>query len=278
MNFSSFIGFVAAITVFTLALFTSAKSYSIFLDTHALLIVVGGTFAVSCICFPLPKVMSLVRIFFKRIMGKNRRDYLGLIDEIVTLSAANRRGRAAFEAAVTHVRDPFLKDGAEVLFWMDAEISIDELRSLLETRAETHFERYLAEAEIFRVMARFPPAFGLLGTTLGMISLLQSLGHSDSRSYIGPSMSIALVATLYGIVMANFIFIPIGENLMQQTKEDLVCRRIVVEGIMLIAGDKPTQFVEEKVKSFLLPGERGGRGVNRPQRRAGGGQGEKDAA
>ncbi len=277
MNFSTFLGFMAAISVFTVAVFTSARNFTIFLDKHAVLIVVGGTLAATCICFPLPKVLGLVKVFFKRILGRNKRDFLALIDEIVSLSSANRRGRQAFEAAITRVKDPFLKDASQVLFWLDAEVSHDDLRDLLETRAETHYERYLNEAEIFKVMSRFPPSFGLLGTTLGMIALLQSLGRSDSKNLIGPSMSIALVATLYGIVFSNFIFIPIAENLMMQTKEDLVARRIVVEGIMLIAGDKPTQFVEEKVKSFLLPSERGGKGSL--YRRGGAGKAQaKDAA
>ncbi len=263
MNFSSLLGFSAAITVFGLALFTSARDFKIFLDTHAVLIVVGGTLAATCICFPLSKVLGLTGVFFRRIIGKHKRDYLGLIDQIVALSTANRKGRQTFEAAITKVRDPFLRDAAEVLFWLDAEVSHEDLRSLLETRAETHYERYHGEAEIFRVMSRFPPSFGLLGTTLGMIALLQSLGHADAKNSIGPSMSIALVATLYGIVMANFIFIPIAENLTQQSKEDLVSRRIVVEGIMLIAADKPTAFVEEKTKSFLLPSERNQKGSAR---------------
>ena len=138
------------------------------------------------------------------------------------------------------------------------------MRSLLETRVETHFERYMVEADIFRAISKFPPAFGLMGTTLGMIALLQALGRSDAKNLIGPSMAIALVATLYGIVLSNFVFIPIAENLTQQTREDLIARRIVVEGIMLIAADKPTQFVEEKVKSFLLPSERGLASPKRP--------------
>lgn len=268
MNFSSFIGLVASAVVFVSALMMSAHNYKVFLDTHAILIVVGGTMAVSCICFPLGKVIGMVRIFMKRILGGGKRDYLALIDEVVGLSAANRRGAQAFEGQASRIKDPFLKDAAQVLYWLDAEVTPEELRDLLETRAETHYERYMTEAEIFRVMSKFPPSFGLMGTTLGMIALLQSLGRSDAKNLIGPSMAIALVATLYGIVMANFVFIPIAENLQQQTKEDLIARRIVVEGIMMIAGDKPTQFVEEKVKSFLLPSERGGRGVNRPQKGA----------
>jgi len=130
------------------------------------------------------------------------------------------------------------------------------LRGILETRAETHFERYLDEADIFKTMSKFPPAFGLLGTTLGMIALLKSLGAEGGKNAVGPSMAIALVATLYGIGLANFIFIPIAENLTKQAKEDLVARRIVVEGIMLIADAIPAQLVEEYLRSFLLPSER----------------------
>lgn len=269
MNFSSFIGFALAGAVFGTALMTSSKNYMVFFDTHAILIVIGGTVSASCICFPIGKVMGMVKVFLRRILGGGKRDYMVIIDEIVALAAANRRGKQAFEGAVNKVKDPFLKDAAQVLFWLDAEISKEELRDLLETRASTVFERYSSEANIFRVMSKFPPAFGLLGTTLGMISLLQSLGNADAKNSIGPSMSIALVATLYGIVFANFVFVPIAENLTAQTKEDLVSRRIVVEGVMLIADDKPTAFVEEKIKSFILPGERGKRGaVNRPPPKA----------
>lgn len=256
MNFSTMIGFILSVTVFSAALMTSAKDFRIFLDQHAILIVVGGTMAASTICFPISKMFGLIKVFFRRILGKSKHNYAALIEEIVALSQASRRGRPAFEASISKIGDLFLKDAAQVLFWLDAEVSHDDLRELLETRAETHYERYIEESDIFRVMSKFPPAFGLLGTTLGMIALLQSLGGPAGKNNIGPAMSIALVATLYGIGMANFVFIPIAENLAQQTKEDLVARRMVVEGIMLIASDKPTQFVEEKVKSFLLPGER----------------------
>ena len=257
MNFSTLIGFLASMAVFVGALVTSTQNFNIFGDYHAILIVIGGTIAASCVCFSLPRVFGLIKVFFRRMIGKHKRDYLAIIDQIVTLSSANRKGRASFEAALKQVQDPFLKDAAKALFWMDSEVALEDLRALLETRAETHYERYLHESDIFRVMSKFPPAFGLLGTTLGMIALLQALGKSDAKNAIGPAMATALVATMYGIVLSNFVFIPIAENLAQQSREDLICRRIVVEGIMCIAADKPTQFVEEKVKSFLLPSERG---------------------
>ncbi len=271
MNISTLFGFIASLGVFGFALFHSSNNFSLFLDKTAILIVLGGTLAASCVCFSLPRILGLVGVFIQRMLGTSKKNYTRIIEEVVALSDAHRKDRNTFENAIPRVKNPFLKDAAEVLFWLDAEVSIEELRSLLETRAETHYERYLNEAEIFRVMSRFPPAFGLLGTTLGMIGLLQSLGRADSSGLIGPSMSIALVATLYGIVLSNFLFVPIAENLVQQSREDLVARRIVVEGIMLIAADKPSQFVEAKVNSFLLPSERrksAGRRANPGARKA----------
>jgi chemotaxis protein MotA len=258
MNFSTLIGFGASLAVFVVAMLMSTDNSRVFADAHALLIVVGGTCAASLVCFSLPQVVGLFRIFFRRMLGQKKQDYNKLIDEIAELSKGYRGGRASLAQAIAKLTDPFLRDAADMLSWLESDVTPEEVRALLETRASTHYERYLNEAEIFRTMAKFPPAFGLMGTTLGMISLLQSLGAANAKARIGPSMSVALVATLYGIVLANFVFTPIAENLTKQTHEDLTARKIVVEGVMTIVAGKPTGFVVEHVKSFLLPSERGG--------------------
>lgn len=259
MNISTLIGFAASLVVFVIALAMSSDNPMVFADMHALLIVVGGTMAASLVCFSLPQVFGLFRVFARRMLGQKKRDYLMLVTEIALLSRSYRDGRAALTQTIVKLTDPFLIDAAGILSWLESDVTPQELRVLLETRASTHYERYLNEAEIFRTIAKFPPAFGLLGTTLGMISLLQSLGAADAKSRIGPAMSIALVATLYGIVLANFVFTPIAENLTKQTQEDLTARKMVVEGVMSIVAGKPTAFVIEHVKSFLLPSERGGK-------------------
>jgi chemotaxis protein MotA len=256
MNFSTLLGFLASIAVLLSAVITSTDEFRIFFDVHAALIVLGGTGAATLICFSLPKILNLFKVFLLRILGANKRDYLALVDEIVVLSQARNRGMQQFEAAVPKIRDLFLKDAAEVLFWVESEVPPSHLRDLLETRAQTHFEQYMDEANIFRTIAKFPPAFGLLGTTFSMIILLRSLGSQTGQSAIGPAMALGLVATLYGVALTNFLFVPIAENLTKQTKEDLVSRRMVIEGIMAIHDRMPTKFIEEKVKSFLLPGDR----------------------
>jgi chemotaxis protein MotA len=260
MNLSNVIGLGISVAIVLGATWGATHSFAIFIDPHAMLIVVGGTMAASMVCFSIKRVLNLTKVFMKRVLGINKKDYISIIQQIVQVSQASRKGRKSLEAVVGQISDPFLKDAVEVLFWLEADVTPEEMRELLECRVQTHFERYHEEAEIFRVMSKFPPAFGLMGTSIGMISLLQSLGKADSKDQLGPSMAVALVATLYGIIMANFIFIPIAENLTAQTREDLISRRMVVEGIMLIAANRPTSFVEEKVKSFLLPSERGDAG------------------
>lgn len=255
MNVSSIIGILISLVVFGTALATTSNNFRIFLDLHAILIVVGGTFAAGFVCFSVPRVLGLMQVFLKRVLGVSKRDYNALIADISRLSQAARKG-GSLEPTVAALRDPFLKDSAQLLDWKEMEIPQDQLRDLLETRAETNFVRHMDDAAIFATLAKFPPAFGLMGTTLGMIALLQSLGAEGSKNAIGPSMSVALVATLYGVVLANFVFIPISEQLKKQSKEDALARCMIVEGVLMIADGLPTRFVEERMKSYLLPHER----------------------
>jgi chemotaxis protein MotA len=255
MNFGTLIGFLASLAVFVVSVIMSFSNASVILDIHAALIVIGGTLAVTLVCFPLQQITGLLKVFLRRILGKNKRDHAALIKEVVRMSEAYRKGKKTFQSTISSVNEPFLRGACEVLYWLEAEVSREELHHLLTNRVKTQLSLQLEEAKVFRTMSKFPPAFGLMGTTMGMIALLQSLGNVNAKNMIGPSMSIALVATLYGLVLTNFIFTPIAENLTKQSKEDMIFKTIIVEGIMLIADNKPTKYVEEKMKSFLLSPE-----------------------
>ena len=95
-----------------------------------------------------------------------------------------------------------------------------------------------------------------MGTTLGMIGLLQSIGNADAFKKLGPSMAVALVATFYGIALANLIFVPLGEHLSQLNREDEVLRQIVMDGVRQLRLKEHPVVVEEHLKSYLLPKER----------------------
>ena len=254
---SAIYGFIIAFTVFFTAVWLSFENPMVMLDGKSFLIVFGGTLAASIIAFPVKRIGQLVKVTWKNIRGKYVQDYGLIAKEIGQLAEARVKGKKAFQTASKSVTYPFLKDAAEVLVWLSSDVSPEDLRETLEIRAGTHFDEYMKDADFFKTVARFPPAFGLMGTTLGMIALMQGLGASeDSLGMIGPAMAVALVTTLYGIAIANFFLVPISENLREMTLADERARKMVIEGIMKIQAGKPPEYIGEHVKSFILPHQR----------------------
>lgn len=254
MNFSGIFGLLAAAGMFITALMMTSGSKAIFFDTHGMFIVFGGTLAACLLCFPFSTLLNLGRVVFQKIIGKFSHRHEQVIREVVDLSRGYRENSQYLQQAVGQIKTPFLKEAVELS--VRGGISESEVDQILEMRAATLFVKYEEEAGIFKTMAKFPPAFGLMGTTLGMISLLSNLGNPDSMKSLGPSMAIGLVATLWGIALANLVFLPMAENLTKLTKDDELLRDIVLQGIKLVRMKKHPAVVEEYLKSFLLPKDR----------------------
>lgn len=254
MNINGVLGILAAIGMFVASLMMSSGSASVFFNTHGIFIVFGGTLAACMLCFPLPTLFGLTKVIFQKILGKFSHRHEMVIREIVDLAKGNRENPSYLNQNVANIKTHFLKEAVELQ--IQGGITDDEIDVILEKRAATHFVRYEEEAAIFKTMAKFPPAFGLMGTTLGMITLLNSLGSPDSMKSLGPSMAIGLVATLYGIALANLVFIPMAENLSKMTKDDEILRDIVMDGVKLVRQKKHPLVVEEYLQSYLLPKER----------------------
>jgi chemotaxis protein MotA len=254
MNFSSLLGIIAALAVLIGACFTSTSNRGIFLDPHGILIVFGGTAAASLMCFPLSTYFSTMKVFIRKFLGSYSTRYDTVIMEIVDLAKGVRDNPEYLKTKANALKTDFLRDAVQLL--TQGGVSDHALDSILQKRALTHFKRNEDDATVFKTIAKFPPAFGLMGTTLGMIALLQQLGGEDAYKLLGPAMAIGLVATFYGIVMANLVLIPIGENLSKLNKEDEVVREIVMDGIKLIRSREHPLVVEEHLKSYLMPKER----------------------
>lgn len=253
MNISAPMGFALAIVVIYISISSGLKTTEIFLNAHAGMIVVGGTLAAALICFPISHFFNLIKVYFRAILGRTKRETMVVINEIVRISQAMNQGQP-LSGLTGQIRNSFLKESLELM--MQGGLSDDELDDVLSKRVEMQNERYKREGATYKVIGKFPPAFGLVGTTLGMIALLQGLGESNAFERIGPSMSIALVATFYGLILANVFIIPMGEHLMSVSEDDLIMRRIVVEGVMLIKERKHPLLVEEFLKSYISPAER----------------------
>ncbi len=255
MNFSSFFGVIFGIGVMVAALREAQPgNLSYFLDRHAILIVIGGTAAAASISFPLSKVISLTKVFVMRVLGRHRVDYHEVISQLLELNKKAGIGITALADMLPHIRHDFLREAMALV--SSGVLNEKEIRATLEQRLKTVQDRYMHEANMFRTIGRYPPAFGLLGTTLGMIAVLQKIGQPESQKLIGPAMSIGLIATLYGIGFTNLIFLPIAENLTERTIEEVALRRLIVEGAVMIKAQVNPIAMRESLNSFLLPKDR----------------------
>ncbi len=253
MNLSAPFGFLIGLGVVYFSVTAGMKNTAIFLDLHAATIVLGGTLAAAMVCIPFSQLFNMIRVFFKTISGAQKQETITCINEIVEISRQMNEGGNLKDLAAT-TSTPFLKESLELL--AQGGLSYDELEEVLEMRVEQQNERYKREGSTFKIIGKFPPAFGLIGATLGMIALLQGLGEPDAFNRLGPAMSVALVATFFGLILANVFIIPIGEHLMHASEEDLTMRRVVLDGVKLIRDNKHPLLVEEYLKSYLTPKER----------------------
>lgn len=253
MNFSSLIGLILSLSIVVVSIATATKNYTVFLDAHAFLIVIGGTTAASLLSFSAPKMLNLLKVFLRRVLGKNE-ELQTAIKEIVDLAKGYRDNDKYLKDNVAKIKTDFLREGVQLM--IDGGMSAEELDSILKKRAKNINQRHEEDAEIFKALSKFPPAFGLLGAVIGMISMMQNLGGADAMAKVGPSLAVALVATLYGIALANFVFLPLGENLAKLNRLDAIIRNMVMDGIKLLRLKKHPLVVEETIKSHLLPSER----------------------
>lgn len=252
MNFSVPGGFLLAAAVLYFALHGVTNASTI-LSPHAAIIVVGGTLSAAFICARASFLVQMLRVFLDTITGRRRSQLIQTLREVVSIAEHVNNGGAIAEK-IDGVKNHFLK---EVLILSErAGLDGNELMEVVEKRLEQQNERYRRDAYLFKTIGKFPPAFGLVGTTVGMIGLLQGLGAPDAFQQIGPSMSLALVATFYGLVLANFFLIPVGENLHLASEEDLAMRHLVADGARLLRERRHPLLVEEYLISYLPPLDR----------------------
>lgn len=254
MNLKSIVAFVMAGTVFGVGVFTATKNPMAFIDYHAALIVFGGTIAVAAISFQIDRILIMIKVFYNRVVKGDKINYVNIIKELMALAEAYRTNDPKLKKLVDGSNDFFIREAMNIL--LDEFLDEHELGHILSLRAKTISYRYQEEAKKFKALGKFPPAMGLMGAVLGMIALLQTLGQPGSEENIGPAMSVALVATLYGIAFANLFILPVAENLMEGAREVMAKNSMIVEGVKLIAQRKNKILVAEELNSYLLPNER----------------------
>ncbi|TDB01950.1 motility protein A [Halomonas marinisediminis] len=247
MNPSTLIGIVASIVLLASVLFFTAESPHSFLNLPGLAIVVTGTLAATFISYPLREVLRVTRLVglvFRRENTYTRDD----IAELVAMARLWFKGDVrSVEEALEHTRNPFLRTGLQLVI---ANTPEEEILDLLRWRIARLKAREHAEAQIFRTMATYAPAFGMLGTLVGLINMLEVM-QAGEIEVIGPRMAVALLTTFYGILLANLVFKPIAVKLERRTEERLIAMNMVLEGISLITKRRLPSFIEETLNSFI---------------------------
>lgn len=253
MNFTTLSGFSIGLFLIYYATSHGVSHSEIFINEHAIVLVFGGTLATVLLCFPFRQILGMIWVFFETLIGRSQEKNIETVNEIVNISKSTYDGKRISEI-LPGIKNEFLRESLELLD--QGTLSAEELEAVLEKRIDQQDEHYRKMGSTFKVLGKFPPAFGLIGATVGMIALLQGLGKPDAFKNLGPAMATALVATFYGLIVANIFIIPIGENIMSASEDNLTMRRIVIDGVMLIQAKKHPILVEEFLLSYLTPGIR----------------------
>jgi chemotaxis protein MotA len=249
----SLVAFVLAGIVLVFGIST-AGDWHFFLDPHAVFIVIGGSMAAASIAFQVDRILLLFKVFVRRVLRGQKEDNAKLIRELMILAEAYRMNAASFDKLVKDTQDFFLKEAIQAM--LDNVLQGEELIRVLRTRVATIFARHTEDVIKLKAIGKYPPAFGLMGTTLSMITLLQKLGEPGGQKLIGPAMALGLVATFLGLALANLVFQPIAENLHDSAREARIKNIIIVEGVRLIALKTNPIVLAEELNSYLLPSER----------------------
>jgi chemotaxis protein MotA len=246
MDIATILGFLSGIGCLLFAMLMGT-GVATFIHIPSMLIVMGGTFAATLINFPLPEVMKIMKASMKAFKTD---DYNPSVIVPIIVSYAKRarqEGLLSLESGLEDMDNSFLRGGMRLV--IDGTAS-EEVRETMETELEYLEERHKRAQQLFSTMAKYSPAFGMIGTLIGLVSMLKTM---NDPSTIGPSMAVALITTFYGALMANLVFLPIEGKLKTRTADESLMRRIILEGILMIQAQTNPRYVGQKLVAYLPP-------------------------
>lgn len=247
-SYSAVIGLASGFVLLIWSIMSSGDIKS-FLDPASIAVTLGGSTAALFISFPQKDLMKVPKIL-KMLVNKPEQDRVRLITTFSELARKARRdGLLALEDDLSNMDDEFLTSGLQMV--VDG-IEPDIIREILTLKMETTERRHRMGQSIFTKWGELAPAFGMLGTLIGLVVMLANLQDASS---IGSGMAVALITTFYGSLLANLIFIPVASNLSVQTNEEMVSKEMAIEGVIEIQAGTNPRILEEKLMTYLSPEE-----------------------
>lgn len=253
MDIATVIGLLLAWSMMALAVIMGGGSFGAFWDTASVFMVFGGTAGAVLISLPLRTASKAPKVLMKSVF-QNQPQPLQLIKTLVSLAETARRdGMLALEIRLMEIDNAFIKLGIQMAVDGNrAEVIEEVLRTEIDSMAARHQE---GRAIVDRI-GKYAPAFGMIGTLLGLIIML---GNMSDPSSIGSGMAVALITTLYGAALSNASFLPLAEKLAFLSKQEIVAREIIIRGVLAIQSGENPRVVEQKLNTFLPPSSRVGK-------------------
>ena len=266
MDISTLLGLLCGIGLVSLAILSQQGEMGAFLNLPAFMLVLGGTLSATLVNYPFRDVLAILKVVRRAFSPHRGIDYKKLIDKMSELATKVRSHKlASLEDDLPAIDDDFLRVGIELAI---TERNPDRLRNRLLMEISNMERRHTLGQELFFYMGNYAPAFGLIGTVLGLIIMMYSFQTNPTEfaamgvnvatqmALLLRGMGLALVTTFYGILLANLVFIPIGGKLKRMTDEEMMLKDLMVEGIMSLHAREHPILVQEKLITFLPAKER----------------------
>ncbi len=253
MDFASIIGLLVAFAMMIMGIVTGEDGVSgirFFFDFKSVLITFGGAIFSTLASYSMKDFLAGMKSFLL-IFKVPALDVPGMIGKIIELSnVARKEGLLALEEVASELDDDFLKKG--ILLIVDGT-DPELVRAILETELISTETRHRKKIGFWQDLGSMGPAWGMIGTLIGLILMLQNMNDPSS---IGPAMSVALITTFYGSVLANWICSPTANKLKSNSASEILMKEIMIEGLLSIQAGENPRVIEEKLKSFLSPVDR----------------------
>ena len=253
MDLASIIGLVVAFAMMMLGILTGddgVAGIKYFWDFKSVLITFGGAFFSTMAAYSMKDYIVGLKSFLL-IFKSPTQNIPEMITKIIDLSnVARKEGLLSLEEVASELDDEFLKKG--ILLIVDGT-DPELVRAILETELISTEERHKKKINFWQDLGSMGPAWGMIGTLIGLILMLQNMSDASA---IGPAMSVALITTLYGSILANWICSPVANKLKAYNADEIMLKEIMIEGLLSIQAGENPRVIEEKLKSFLAPAER----------------------
>ena len=249
MDIATLVGILVSFCLVIISILVGGDG-SWFVNAPSLMIVCGGTMGATLLAYPLKDVLSVFRVVKNVFMHKSQvvSELIPLITEFA--KKARQEGILSFESELDNIEDPFLVQGIQMAIDGMESSAIEDV---LTTEIIYLEERHRLGSDIFTTMGTFAPAVGMLGTIIGLVQMLMQM---EDPSQIGAPMAVALLTTFYGTLLANLVFLPIAGKLKTRSRQEILVKQMVLQGVISIQSGDNHRIVEQKLKAFIAPRSR----------------------